>query len=250
MSYGLYISAEGAMAQQARLENLANNLANVATPGFKRDLAVLQARYAEQTQEGQDYPGSHTLNDLGGGVMVKGTTTDFSAGPVKRTGVPTDMAIEGDGFFVVRHGAQRLLTRSGNFTFNEQGQLTTQEGFPVLSEDGEPVKIDATAGPWELSPTGAILHNGNSYNLALERPHSMGDLVKLGDNLFSPLAEPRRLPPEQRKVMGGYLELSGVKPPQEMIELIETARVFEANVNMVKFHDQMLESVVERIMKS
>ena len=78
----------------------------------------------------------------------------------------------------------------------------------------------------------------------------MGDLVKVGDNLFSPLAEPKKVPQEERKVMGGYLELSGVKPPQEMIELIETARVFEANVNMVKFHDQMLESVVERVLKS
>jgi flagellar basal body rod protein FlgG len=78
----------------------------------------------------------------------------------------------------------------------------------------------------------------------------MGDLVKLGDNLFSPLAEPPKVPEDQRKVMGGYLELSGVKPPLEMIELIETARVFEANVNMVKFHDQMLESIVERVMKS
>ncbi|HEY5313615.1 MAG TPA: flagellar hook basal-body protein [Pirellulales bacterium] len=250
MSYGLYISAEGAMAQQARLENLSNNLANVATPGFKRDLAVLQARYAEQTQEGQDYPGSHTQNDLGGGVMVKGATTDFSPGPIKQTGIPTDMAIEGDGFFVVKHGNQRMLTRAGNFMINDLGQFTTQEGDPLLSEDGEPARIDPTAGPWNLAANGTILQNGNTTNLALEKPHSMGDLVKLGDNLFSPLAEPQRVATEQRRVMGGHLELSGVKPPLEMIELIETARVFEANVNMVKFHDQMLESVVERLMKS
>ncbi|HEX3656214.1 MAG TPA: flagellar hook basal-body protein [Pirellulales bacterium] len=250
MSYGLYISAEGAMAQQARLENLANNLANVSTPGFKRDLAVLQARYAEQTQGGQDYPGSHTQNDLGGGVMVKGTTTDFAPGPIKHTGIPTDMTIEGDGFFVVKHGGQRMLTRAGNFMINNVGQLSTQEGDPVLSEDGEPAMIDPTAGPWDVSPAGIITQGGNTVKLSLVRPHSMGDLVKLGDNLFSPLAEPPKVPEDKRKVMSGYLELSGVKPPLEMIELIETARVFEANVNMVKFHDQMLESIVERVMKS
>ncbi|HEX4148553.1 MAG TPA: flagellar hook basal-body protein, partial [Pirellulales bacterium] len=183
MSYGLYISAEGAMAQQARLENLANNLANVATPGFKRDMVALQARYAEETQRGQDYPGSHSLNDLGGGVKVGSSSTDFSAGPMKQTKIPTDMAIGGDGFFVVRNGAQRLLTRAGNFMVSSEGQLTTQEGYPVISDDGEPATIDPTAGPWELSSSGSILQAGNVINLALVRPHSMGDLVKLGDNL-------------------------------------------------------------------
>lgn len=250
MSYALYISAEGAMAQQARLENLANNLANVATPGFKRDLAVLQARYAQETQAGQDYPGSHSQNDLGGGVMIRKGATDFSPGPMKHTQIPTDLAISGDGFFVVKHGEQRLLTRAGNFMLSAEGQLTTQEGDPLLSEDGEPVAIDPTAGPWDVSSAGAVKQAGNSINLSLVRPRSMGDLVKLGDNMFMPLAEPEKIAPEERNVMRGFLEQSTVKPPQEMIELIETSRAFEANVNMVKFHDQMLETVVDRVLKS
>ena len=114
MSYGLYISAEGAHAQSRRVETLANNLANADTVGFKRDLAVLQARYSEETQRGLDYPGSQSVNDLGGGVKVAGTQTDFSAGAFKRTNVPSDMAIPGDGFFMVRRPDGDYLTRAGN----------------------------------------------------------------------------------------------------------------------------------------
>ncbi len=69
MPYGLYISAEGALAQSQRMEVIANNLANLDTPGFKRELAVFQARYAEAIEQGRDYPGSGSINDVGGGVM-------------------------------------------------------------------------------------------------------------------------------------------------------------------------------------
>src|SRR5271156_6604963 len=104
MAYGLYIAAEGASAQSTRLEVIANNLANVGTPGFKRDFAMFQARYAEETRRGTDYPGSHSINDLGGGVEIRGTQTDFTAGPMKKTGSESDIAIQGDAFFLVRKG--------------------------------------------------------------------------------------------------------------------------------------------------
>src|ERR1700677_190872 len=137
MAYGIYISAEGAAAQSARLEHLSNNMSNVTTPGFKRDLAMFQARYSEATSRGLDTPGSHSLNDLGGGVMIRGTKTDYSPGPLKRTQIPTDMAIQGDGYFQVRRGNQTMLTRAGNFLMTSLGQLTTPDGYPVMDEAGD-----------------------------------------------------------------------------------------------------------------
>ena len=113
MSYGLYLSADGAYAQTRRLEVVANNVANADTVGFKRELAVFQARYAEQTARGYDSPGSGSINDMGGGVMVAQTKTDFSAGPTKRTNGPTDLAIDGEGFLMVKKGDQQYLTRRG-----------------------------------------------------------------------------------------------------------------------------------------
>src|SRR5262245_50880306 len=110
MPYGLYISAEGAYSQSKRMEVLANNLANVDTPGFKRDLALCRARFAEEISRGQDHHGSGSINDVGGGVWMNHTATDHSQGTLQRTDIPTDMAVNGDGYFVVQKDGHNLLT--------------------------------------------------------------------------------------------------------------------------------------------
>lgn len=253
MPYGLYLSADGAHAQATRLEVIAHNLANVDTVGFKRELAVFQARYAEETERGEDTPGSGSINDVGGGVLVSQTKTDFSPGPLKRTDVPTDMAIRGEGFFVVGKDGETFLTRAGNFLINRQGQLVTQYGgeeYTVLSDGGTPVAINPDVGPWELTPTGAIRQAGTLQRLAVVQPASLGDLVRMGENVFKPLADPLPVAPADRNVIGGYLEMSGVEPTTEMIELIEASRAVEANLNMVQAQDEMLSGLVTRLMRN
>jgi len=241
--------AEGAHAQSKRLEVLSNNLANVDTAGFKRDLAIFQSRLAEATLRGMDEPGSGSMNDLGGGVAFRQTKTDFSPGALKKTGVPSDMAIDGDGFFVVQKGDKSFLTRAGNFQFDGQGQLVNQDGYPVLNDAGTPIVIEPDGGPWQLTADGGVAQNGTITYLALVRPQSLGDLAKAGENLFAPLAPTVPVDPADRRVAGGVLEGSGVKPTLEMMELIESSRAFEANINMIRNHDQMLGSLVGRVLK-
>lgn len=250
MPYGLYISAEGALVQGQRMENIASNLANANTVGFKRDLAMFQARYAEETQRGADLPGSGSLNDLGGGVDLAGVATDFSQGSIRNTYVPSDVAIEGPGYFVVRRDGQDLLTRAGNFTVSANGALVTQEGDPVISDENTPIAINPLEGPWQVNSSGTVEQNGNRYNLALVQPQSPGDLVKLGENLFAPLAPPRPLTPAERRVQSGALEGSTVNAVSEMTEMIQTSRVFEANVNMVRTQDSILGELVSRVLKT
>lgn len=253
MPYGLYISAEGAHAQSMRLEVIANNLANVDTVGFKRELAVCQARYAEATEQGLDLPGSGSINDVGGGVVVRETKTDFSPGPFRQTGVATDMAIRGEGFFVVHKEGQQYLTRAGNFQLNELGELVTQSGgkkYAVLNDAGAPIVIDPDNGPWQLTSSGAIRQRGMVQSLAIVSPASLGDLVKTGENLFRPLADPEPVPRSARNVVAGYLEMSGVEPTTEMIEMIEASRAMEANVNMVQAQDEMLAGLINRVMRT
>jgi flagellar basal-body rod protein FlgF len=248
MPYGLYISAEGAHAQTKRMEVLANNLANVDTPGFKRELTMCQARLAEETLRGNDRPGSGSVNDVGGGVWVAGTETDHSQGTLKRTGLPTDMAINGDGFFVVDQKGQSFLTRAGNFAVNAEGILVNQAGDPVMSDEGTPIEINPFT-PWRVSPEGAIEQDGGKTMLAIVQPNGPGDLIKHGENFFRSLVEPQPVPPETREVRQGYLEMSGVRPTLEMLELIETSRAFEMNVGMIRNHDQMLGALVNRVMR-
>jgi flagellar basal-body rod protein FlgF len=236
----MYISAEGAQAQTRRLEVVANNLANVDTVGFKRELAVFQARYAEAIGRGQATAGAGSIHDLGGGVQAAPTKTDFSPGPMKSTKTPTDLAIDGEGFFVVDKGGEHYLTRAGNFRLTDRGQLVTQQGYPVLSESFSPITIDPSGGDWQLGGSGTIRQQGNAQSLAIVQPQSPGDLSKASENLFRPLADPRPLPAVDRRVVSGYLEQSGVKPTSEMMEMIEASRAVEANVNMMQTQDQML----------
>ena len=251
MPYGLYISADGAAAQSQRLEVIANNLANVETNGFKRDLGIIQARYSEAVEQGVVSPGSGGREDLGGGVQFAETRTDFSPGPLKRTDSPTDVAIRGDGFFLVRKGDTTYLTRAGNFRLTTSGDLVTQDGYPVLNDNRIPITIVPDGGPWEINGSGTLQQkDGATQNLALVKPASLGDLVKTGENLFRPLAEPQALAQSERSVAPGYLELSGVQPTTELVAMLETSRLIEANVNMIKTQDESLNSLVSRVMKA
>ena len=250
MPYGLYISAEGAQAQSVRMETIANNLANVNTPGFKRDLAVFQARFAEAAQRGLVPPGSGTVDDLGGGVDSLATITDFSPGTLNATNTKTDLAIEGDGFFVVRRDGKDFLTRAGNFVMSATGTLVTQNGDPVISTRGTPVAIEPGVGNWSVTPDGAVFQNGDKVYLSLVRPRSYGDLVKMDANLYSPLAPTVPVGDNERSVLSGYLETSGVQSVMEMTDMIETSRAFEANVNMIRNQDQILGELVSRVLKT
>jgi len=250
MPYGLYLSAEGAHAQSKRLEVIAHNLANVDTVGFKRELALFQSRFAEAIEQGMVSPGTGAIEDVGGGVMVRETVTDFSPGPLKHTGLPTDLAIEGEGFFLVRKGDELYLTRAGNFRLRADGVLVTQQGYPVLSDTQDLIRIDPRIGPWEITSEGVVRQSGGAtQSLAIVRPQSLKDLQRAGENLFKPLSEPELLPPGERRVAVGHLEASGVEPALEMTALIETSRLLEANLNLMKTQDQMLGGLINRLMR-
>lgn len=248
MPYGLYIAAEGAQAQQKALEVLSNNLANVETAGFKRDLAVFQSRFSEAIQQGLASPGTGGLNDIGGGVMTRETSTQFAPGPVKSTNIPTDMAILGEGFFQVEKDGEKFLTRAGNFQLDSNGQLVTQSGHTVLNDGGSPIRVDMTL-PWSVDEQGAVLQGGGAIaNVGLFQPKSLGDLVKIGNTMFSPLGPTDAVATEDRQVRQGYLEMSGVKPTEEMMELIQASRAFEANVQMIRSQDGMMGQLISRVL--
>ncbi len=248
MPYGMYLSAAGADVQSSRLQVLSNNLANADTTGFKREIAILEARHAEAVARGLVPPGQRGLDNVGGGVRFAETVTDFSAGSIRQTGVKSDLAMDGDGFFLVEKGDEQLLTRAGNFHFSSTGQLQTEQGYPVLSANGDPLLINPEL-PWNLTEDGAIEQAGARVPLAIVKPQSLGDLVKASENMFSPLAEVSPVPAVERKVLSGYLEQSTVKPAIEMMELIETSRAYEANIRMIQSQDQIIGSLVNRVLR-
>jgi len=252
-SYGMYLSASGAQALSKQLDVLSNNMANSESAGFKKEFAVIQAHHSEAIEQGFAYVGSGSINDVGGGPQMMETVTDFSAGTPSTTGVETDFAIhddEGEQFFVITRGGDKVLTRAGNFGFSPLGVLQSDEGFPVLSADGEEIAIDTRYG-FKLSEKGVITQaeTGLAIPLAIEKPASLGDLVKVGHTLFKSITPTVAVDPLDRDVRQGYLEKSTTSPVTEMMDMIRLTRAYEANTKMIQNHDTSTGALVNRILK-
>jgi len=249
MYYGLYTSAAGAHAQNSKVEVLSNNLANVNTVGFKRELAILQARESEAIERGAASRGSGQLEDVGGGVRMNATFTDFSPGTMQLTHMDTDMAIDTpNAFFQIQHGDQKLLTRAGNFHVSNEGTLVNARGDAVMSSDGDLIQLDP-ALPYRVLPGGVIDQAGQRFELALVRPKNVTALQKAGENYFSADRNADLSPVEDRIVRSGYLEMSGVNPVEEMVELITASRAYEANVRIIQQHDTATSELISRMLK-
>lgn len=249
MPYGVYLSASGAHAQSHRMQVLSNNLANVDTPGFKPQSTVLQSRFAEMIESGGDPEGLGGAADIGGGVTIQKSQTNFSHGAIRQTGMQTDFAIGDEtSFFVVDRGDEQLLTRAGNFLFDKSGTMVTQRGDPVLSTQGTPIQIDPSL-PYEVATGGVIRQGENEQSLMLARPRNLGDLALTDENHFRPLAATDLVLPTERKVQHGSLEQSAVKPTSAMMELVETSRIYEANVRMIQNQDTVMGSLISRMLR-
>ena len=250
MPYGMYLSAEGAQAQVTRMEVIANNLANINTPGFKRDVASFQARLAEAIEQGDDAVGTGTVNQVGGGTMIHDVRTDFSPGTLQHTNIPTDVAIAGQGFFEVQAAeGEVFLTRAGNFTLNSLGELVTQMGrHHVLDAGGRPITI-LPDQPWHISSDGYVMQGGAGTPISVVTPQSAEELTKVGENLFRPGEQVTQAPLGAREVRQGYVEMSSVSPTREMMALIETSRMFEANTKLIQHQDEMLDALISRVLQ-
>jgi flagellar basal-body rod protein FlgF len=250
MYYGLYMSAAGAHSQGQKVEVLSNNIANGSTVGFKRELALLESRESASIERGLQHRGSRTIDDVGGGAVLKATATDFSPGNFQKTDTPTDFAIESDApdsFFVVQRGKEQLLTRAGNFVLSNEGILQTAQGDNVLSSDGDVIQLEQ-GQEWRALPGGVIEQGGDRTELGLMRPNNVQSLTKVGQNYFKTKSM-QQVPPEERRVRNGFIELSAINPVEEMVELISASRSYEASVRLIQQHDQATSQLIGRMLK-
>ncbi len=243
----VYVGGRSAHAE-SRMEVLAHNMSNASTPGFKEELAVVQARHSRAAQLGKSSPGDGSINDLGSGVSLVETMTNFSPGPIKNTNRKLDVAIEGDGFFVVQKDGENFLTRAGNFHVDNNGRMRTAQGFTVMSRDNTPIVLDPT-GAREIHEDGFIPTSSGGDWLGLVRPASTRDLARAGENLFRPLGPLETVPYADRSVKAGMLEYSDVRPASAMIEMIESSRAYESNIKMIQNQDQLTGSLIGRLLR-
>jgi flagellar basal-body rod protein FlgG len=224
MERGLYIAASGMVAEMARQDLIANDLANSSTPGYKADRAVqgsFGTMLLQNTQTGQ------TVGPLGNGARIERQVTDLTAQPLKETGEDLDFAIAGDGFFAVQTPQGVRYTRNGQFTAAANGRLTDQVGNAVLNQNGQPITIGADGKVPEASLGVFTLTNAR----------------KAGDNFFQGTAGGRAA----GQVRSGALEGSGADPVRAMTDMIASLRAFESGQKVITTIDSTLNKAANQV---
>lgn len=257
MIRGLYTSASGMLADQKRLDVVANNLANASTTGFKRETVVSRAFPEFLLERIHDAnPGEAAkivpVGPLGIGTYVANTATRLTSGSLRHTGNPLDVAIAGDGFFAVQTPQGVRYTRQGSFLQNDRGTLVTPEGNSVLV-NGAP--LTAAAGTLSITDQGEVVAGGRVLGqLTVVTSRDLGAMRKEGSGLWaqagtgdgatlvSPLEGTGAY-----TLRTGYLEASNVEAVTEMVEMMTTMRSFEANQKALQAQDETLQKAVTEI---
>jgi len=231
----LYTAGSGMVAQQLKLDILANNLANAETPGFKADsLSIDPSGQGAAVAPGK---GSDTERVQAGRIAL-----DSSEGPIRPTGNPLDFALIGPGLFVVRTPQGERFTRAGNFTRDGEGYLTTAQGYRVLGSAG-PIRVPAEG--LQLEANGR-LKSGDSFRI-VAGPVGQG-LTKLGGNLFAPAAGAASPPAVAvPTVLQGQVESSNVNVVLTMVEMLSTLRSYEAYQRTIQAADEIANSAVSEL---
>lgn len=224
MERGLYIAASGMMAEQVRQDQIANDLANSSTPGYKPDRST-QRSFGDLLL--QNSKSGQVVGSLGLGVSIGEIVTDFTPGPMRETGEPLDMAIAGDGFFAIQTAQGIRFTRNGQFTASPQGTLVTANGDPVLGRNGGAVRIGAD-GKVNPDDVGAFTVNN---------PRKVGESL-IGGTLGG-LAT--------GQVKAGSLEGSGADPARSMVDMIASFRAFEAGQKVIRTIDETLAKAATQV---
>lgn len=249
MVYGIYQSAGGMQVNQYAMEILANNLANVATSGFKHDLALVRERMIETRERPGSLSVRHpVLDDMTGGSLVAPTFTSFEQGAIEVTHNPLDVALEGEGFFTVQRGNEVRYTRDGRFTLNKDGELVTVAGSnPVLDEQGLPIRIDPAArGSVRIDADGTVrAGKSTAGRLGIVDFEDKSLLRKTGGNMLQNLGPP---PQEaQARLRVGATESSTVDAATTLVQLMQATRAYELNGRLVGLADSTLGRAVNDI---
>ncbi|WP_319588671.1 flagellar basal-body rod protein FlgF [uncultured Desulfobulbus sp.] len=233
MVSGKYSALSGAVAREQAMSNLAANLANVNTTGFKKDRISFSAmlKGAKQTSETQG------INY----ARIRKIGADFSQGGMQTTGRNLDVAIDGPGFLKVMKNDEIFYTRAGRLMLDSNGMVKTEDGFTVLGAGDTPLQIDTSLGKdIVIAESGEIAVNGTLAGSQVQ-VFSIKDqdkLVKVGHSLYK-LAEGDAQPLTDYRVIQGNLEASNVNMMEEMTSMIATQRAFEAHTKVIESYSQL-----------
>jgi flagellar basal-body rod protein FlgG len=212
----------------AQMDGVANNLANTSTPGYKAEhLRALQA--ASESAEN----------------TIPETIIDFRPGMPEKTGNALDLRIEGDGFFAVQTREGQAFTRRGDFTIDRENRLVTQEGDPVMGENG---LIRLKKGVITIGRDGSVLVDADvAGKLRVVDFENRSALKRIGGSLYKDPGTAGMKKPVRFEISSGFLELSNVDMIREMTEMIDVNRSFESYQKIIQTLSDLDKLSVNRI---
>lgn len=255
MMRSLYTASTGMYAQQLNVDNLANNMSNVNTVGFKKqrvefqDLLYQTIKRPVSTEETNQPVGL----SVGLGVKPAAIATLFSQGTLQNTENPLDVAINGDGFFKIEVEGydEPLYSKDGSFKIDGEGNLVTADGYKVVGAE----QLDEGAYDVKIDETGLVTYMIAGQNdpqeagrLELARFTNPMGLARMGNNLYQ--ATPNSgeaqdcdlLTDKSVSLIPCHLEMSNVKIVEEMVNLITAQRAYEINSKVIQSSDEMLQT--------
>lgn len=241
MNSGLYSALSGNIAAMKRMDIISNNLANVNTPGYKKDKMLFESLLAGASNP-PAVPQGSTADPI---LQKENVYIDYGAGPLAQSGNPLDLAIDGDGFFVIQTPEGRAYTRQGNFRLGADGTLVTSDGYQVMGQNG-PIRVQG--GRVEIDGKGVVMVDGETSGtisvVDFPRPYK---LKKTASAQFLP-EDPQVVPTTASgSISQGHLEGSNVETVSEMVQMIETSRYFDSCQRVIKGFDDMVGKAVNEM---
>lgn len=239
MVSGKYSALTGAVAREQSLANISHNLANVTTGGYKRMTVSFESilRGEQQTAE------ANGINYN----RIRHNFSDLRQGPLKETGNPLDLALQGPGFFKVQGPDGPLLTRNGAFVLDQNGALRTHNGYPVLAQGDAPIELGVVAGTLAVSGGGTVFvvdQEGNREELAqlavvdVDNPENLQRRDYGAFALGEGVAEQ---PVEEVVILSGSLEGSNTNMVEEMAQMVNSHRLYEIYLKAIKAYSTISE---------
>lgn len=236
MENATYAGITRQVGLMAEMQAIANNIANASTTGFRAEEVVFAEHIASL---GRDHP---SLSMAAAEVR----NTVFAQGALTQTGGTFDLAIEGEGFFLVQTAEGVRLTRAGHFTPNENGDLVTAEGYPVLDAGGAPVFVPTGNGPVAIAADGTVSAGGQPVaQIGLVQPLDPLGLVRENGVRFR--ADAGFEPALTGRMVQGFLEQSNVNPVLQIGRMIEVQRAYELGQSFMEQEDERIRTAIRQM---
>jgi len=246
-------AASGMISQMNLNDILANNLANINTPGFKQTIAAFKDIKETAVNEINPAKGFETDKPLGSvslGSELDKTCLDFSQGSIKTTGNKLDLAINGSGFFTIQTPGGTAYTRNGSFVVNDKGTVSTAEGFALMGEKG-PLTLNTKTEEIKnitINSAGEVMQNGQIVDkLNISDFADLKSLQAVGNSLYKPTNNQLSFTAKNVEIKQGALETSNANVVGTMVNTIQGQRTYEALSKVIETTSRTMSKSVNEV---